>query len=110
MLFMKTKRLIIFLFSLALVLFAHAFVQPKRYLITSFGAIADGKTMNTTAIQKAIDECAGNGGGVVVVPKGVFISGAVFLKQGVALLIEKDGVLKGSANRTDYPQVKTRWE
>ena len=85
--------------------------RTKRYLITDFGAVADGKTVNTKAIQAAIDKCAATKkGGVVVVPKGTFLSGAIFLKQGVNLLLEKDGVLKGTTNPDDYPQVQTRWE
>lgn len=47
---------------------------------------------------------------MVVVPGGVFVSGAIFLKQGVELFVEKGGVLKGSVNRNDYPQIQTRWE
>jgi polygalacturonase len=82
----------------------------KRYVITDFGAVTDAPTINTKAIQSAIDACAGYGGGVVVVPKGVFTSGALFFKPGVNLLVEKDGVLKGSTNQDDYPQINTRWE
>jgi exo-poly-alpha-galacturonosidase len=82
----------------------------KQYDITGFGAIGDGKTLNTLYIQKAIDECSKNGGGVVIVPKGRFITGAIFLKQGVNLCIEKDGVLKGSVSQADYQQINTRWE
>jgi len=81
-----------------------------RCLITDSGAVGDGQTVNTKAIQSAIDRCAGSGGGVVVVPKGTFLSGALFFKPGVNLLVEKDGVLKGTANPEDYPQVNTRWE
>jgi polygalacturonase len=85
--------------------------RTKRYLITDFGAVADGKTVNTKAIQAAIDKCAANKkGGVVVVPKGTFLSGAIFLKQGANLLVEKDGVLKGTTNIDDYPQIQSRWE
>jgi polygalacturonase len=85
--------------------------RTKRFLITDFGAVADGKTVNTKAIQAAIDKCAANKkGGIVVVPKGTFLSGAIFLKQGVNLLVEKDGVLKGTTNPDDYPQIQTRWE
>ena len=82
----------------------------KRYVITGFGAVADGKTVNTKAIQAAIDRCASSGGGVIVVPQGTFLSGAIFLKQGVNLLVEKDGVLKGTTNIDDYPMIQTRWE
>ena len=84
--------------------------KPVKYDITRFGASGDGKTLNTIYIQKAIDECSKNGGGVVVVPKGRFITGAIFLKQGVNLNIEKDAVLKGSVTQADYPQIDTRWE
>lgn len=84
--------------------------QPVKYDITHFGASGDSKTLNTIYIQKAIDECSKNGGGVVVVPKGRFITGAIFLKQGVNLNNEKDAVLKGSVTQADYPQIDTRWE
>lgn len=81
-----------------------------RYLITEYGAVADSKTLNTSAIQTAIDQCMADGGGTVVVPEGTFLCGAVFLKQDVNLYIEKGGVLKGTVNPEDYPQVFTRWE
>src|SRR5208283_3235042 len=48
--------------------------------------------------------------GTVVVSGGTFLTGALFFKQGVNLLIEKDGTLKGSTEQNDYPQVNTRWE
>src|ERR1017187_5527974 len=83
---------------------------PKRFVISDFGAVADAKTVNTKAIQAAIDQCAASGGGVVVVPKGTFLSGAIFLKQGANLYVEKDGVLKGTTNIDDYPVINTRWE
>jgi len=89
---------------------ADAVSPAKRCLITDVGAVADGQTLNTKAIQSAIDRCATNGGGVLVVPKGIFMSGALFFKPGVNLLVEKDGVLKGSTNQADYPQINTRWE
>jgi len=91
--------------------YAHPTHRSKRYVITDFGAVGDGKTLNTKAIQAAIDKCASTKkGGVLVIPKGTFLSGAIFLKQGVNLLLEKDGVLKGSRDPDDYPQVQTRWE
>lgn len=85
--------------------------RAHRCSITDAGAVGDGKTVNTRAIQAAIETCAARkGGGTVVVPKGTFRSGAIFLKQGVNLLVEKDGVLKGTTNPDDYPQIKSRWE
>jgi polygalacturonase len=82
----------------------------KRFTITGFGAVGDGKTVNTTALQALIDKVAKEGGGTVVVPEGTFLTGALFFKQGVNLYIEKGGTLKGTTEQSDYPQVKTRWE
>lgn len=85
-------------------------VPDFKYDITKYGASGDGKTLNTRYIQDAIDACSKDGGGIVIVPAGKFITGAIFLKQGVNFSIEKDGVLKGSVNQSDYPQINTRWE
>ena len=82
----------------------------KRFTITSIGAVGDGKTSNTSALQALIDKVAKEGGGTVVVPEGTFLTGALFFKQGVNLYIEKNGTLKGTTEQSDYPQVKTRWE
>jgi polygalacturonase len=84
--------------------------EPARRLITDCNAVGDGTTLNTKAIQNAIDACAATGGGVVVVPKGVFLTGALFFKPSVNLRIEQDGVLKGTTNQADYPPIYTRWE
>jgi polygalacturonase len=85
--------------------------QPvKHYVITELGAVGDGQTINTKAIQEAIEKCSTDGGGLIVVPKGTFLTGSIFLKKGVNLQVEKEGVLKGSVNPEDYPQVNTRWE
>ena len=83
--------------------------SDKRYDITAYGAIADGKTLNTKMIQAAVDECAKKGG-TVVIPKGEFLSGSVFLKPGVNLEIQEGGVLKGSTDINDYPKGMTRVE
>jgi len=96
--------------AVALIATAQTTKAPKRFVISDYGAVGDGTTLNTKAIQGAIDKCAQSGGGVLVVPKGTFMSGAIFLKQGVSLLVEKDGVLKGTTNIDDYPQIQTRWE
>jgi polygalacturonase len=82
----------------------------RDFDIRSYGAVANGSAPNTRAIQAAIDAAAAEGGGIVVVPAGTFLSGAIFLKPGVSLRIERDGVLKGTLNRADYPLVQTRWE
>ena len=82
----------------------------KQFTVTDHGAIGDGHTLNTKAIQAVIDLCGDSGGGTVVIPEGVFLTGAIFLKSGVNLTIERGGALKGSVNPDDYPQVFTRWE
>ncbi len=84
--------------------------KPKRYNIAEYGAIADGKTLNTLAIQAVIDKCAKKGGGTVVIPKGEFLCGSIFLKKGVNLEIQQDGVLKGSTDISNYPKMMTRIE
>ncbi len=77
--------------------------------IVSFGAVADGKTMNTKFIQSAIDKVNQNGGGTVIVPEGVFLTGSIVLKTGVELRLEKNAVILGSTNPFDY-RVLNRWK
>jgi exo-poly-alpha-galacturonosidase len=77
--------------------------------ITTFGAKGDGSTLNTLSIQKAIDACPANG--TVLIPQGIFLSGAIFLKSHMTLEIAKGGVLKGSINEADYlPYINNRFE
>lgn len=75
----------------------------REYDIASYGAVADGKTVNTKAIQAAIDDCAANGGGRVIVSGGVYVTGTIFMKSFVELCIEANAVLKASSNTDDYP-------
>jgi polygalacturonase len=70
--------------------------------VRDFGAVGDGSTVNTAAIQKAIDACRDAGGGRVVVPRGVFVSGTLRLHSHVELHLEGGAVLKGSPNLSDY--------
>ncbi|MFZ5830391.1 MAG: glycoside hydrolase family 28 protein, partial [Planctomycetota bacterium] len=74
-----------------------------RYDVTAYGAKADGTTLDTAAIQAAIDACAEAGGGRVVLPKGRFLSGSLALKSGVRLVIEPEATLVGSRSLDDYP-------
>jgi hypothetical protein len=76
--------------------------EPKVFDITSYGAKGDGTTLNTQMIQQAVDACHGVGGGVVSVPKGVFLTGSLRLKSGVVLRIAKDAILRGSPKIADY--------
>ena len=70
--------------------------------VTDFGAVGDGKVLNTAFIQNAIDECNKNGGGKVVVPAGVFKTGTVVLKDNVELHLMSGATLLGSDNIDDY--------
>lgn len=72
------------------------------YNISDYGAISDGKTINTAAIQAAINDCASNGGGKVAIPAGTFVTGTIFLKSNVELHLESGSTLKASENLDDY--------
>lgn len=76
--------------------------------VNDFGAAGDGKTVDTKAIQRAIDECGEFG--TVYVPKGKYISGALYLKSNMTLYIEQGAVIKGSPCCEDYPLHTYRWE
>jgi polygalacturonase len=83
--------------------------KEKIYNILDFGAKDDTTFKNTTAIQRAIDACTA--GGTVYIPKGVFISGALFLKSDMTLYIEKGATLLGVVTPEDYlPMILNRFE
>ncbi|MEQ9290056.1 MAG: glycoside hydrolase family 28 protein [Cyclobacteriaceae bacterium] len=70
-----------------------------------FGAVGDGKTINTRAIQAAIDECTQTGGGTVLIDGGTYVSGTLLLKDNVTLQVAENTTLQGSINPNDYPVV-----
>lgn len=76
--------------------------------VTSYGAVGDGKTLNTKAIQSAVNDCATKGGGTVTVPAGTFVSGSVELKSNITLCIGPGAVLRGSDKLEDYPPLAFR--
>lgn len=78
--------------------------------VTDFGAIGDGHTLNTESIQKTIDEAANKGGGVVIIPKGRFLTGALFFKPGTHLHVSEGGTLLGSDDITHFPIMPSRME
>ena len=73
--------------------------------ITGYGAVGNGTTLNTTAIQNAVDACYNAGGGIVNVPSGVFLTATIFLKSNVELHLEQGATIKGSSVVSDYPDV-----
>ena len=72
--------------------------------VRDFGAKGDGVTLNTVAIQKAIDACAEQGGGRVLIENGTYMTGTVILHSFVNLHIEANAVLLGSPDCADYPE------
>lgn len=93
-----------------ILIFAFSIFAAKNVEVTSVGAIGDGKTLNTNVLQKAIDDCSQKGGCTLSFPKGVFMTGALFLKKGVNLYLADGAVVKGSTDRKDYPKSNTRIE
>ncbi|NOZ56514.1 MAG: glycoside hydrolase family 28 protein [Calditrichaeota bacterium] len=71
--------------------------------VTDFGAVGDGATLSTLAIQRAVDSCAARGGGTVVFPAGAYLTGTVVLRSHVTLQLEAGAKLLGSTNLRDYP-------
>ncbi|MCD8302654.1 MAG: glycosyl hydrolase family 28 protein [Prevotellaceae bacterium] len=82
----------------------------KRFDITAFGAVNDSTVLQTEVIQSAIDAAAGEGGGVVVIPSGTYLSGALFFKPHTHLYLAEGAVLKGSDDISDFPVIDTRIE
>ncbi len=82
----------------------------KQYVLTDYGVVPGSPQVQTSQIQAVIDRCAQEGGGVVVVPQGTFVTGALFFKQGTHLHIREAGTLKGSDRIMDYPILMTRIE
>ncbi|WP_255070240.1 glycoside hydrolase family 28 protein [Lacihabitans sp. LS3-19] len=81
----------------------------KQYVITDFGVKNDSTIVQTAALQAVIEKAAENGG-VVVIPEGVFLSGALFFKPKTHLYISENAKLKGSDNIKDYPIMPSRME
>jgi len=80
----------------------------KRYVVTEVKN--DSNLLQTEQIQAVIDRAATDGGGVVVIPQGTFLSGSIFFKQGTHLYLEKGGRLKGSDRIRNFRLQTTRME
>ena len=91
----------------ALILAFSASVVAGTFDVKSFGAKGDGSTLDTSAIQKAIDAAA-KAHGTVVVPAGAYRTGAIFLKSGIEFRVDKGATLLGSQDIADYPMMPTR--
>ena len=100
----ERKHLGMGIVAMAVVLWmsSHAGAAAGTYDIRDYGAVPDGKTLNTAAIQKAIDACTRDGGGTVLVPGGVFLTGTFEMKDNVTLHLAASGTILGSPRREDY--------
>jgi polygalacturonase len=83
------------------------FAAPRTFVANDFGAQGDGQTLDTDAIQKAIDAAAGVGGTVTLRP-GTYLTGSLFLKSGTTLEVPEGATLIGSESLSDYPMLPTR--
>ncbi|RZL48404.1 MAG: glycoside hydrolase family 28 protein [Pedobacter sp.] len=84
--------------------------KADTFNIVKFGAKNDGFSLNTKAINDAIVACNKNGGGVVVVPKGMWITGPIELKSNVNLHLQKNSILQFTRDFDQYPLVASNWE
>jgi polygalacturonase len=82
--------------------------QAHEYNIEAFGAVADSVTLNTEAIQAAIDTATVEGGGKVIVPPGQFLTGSLFLKDNVELHLMAGAILLGSVHKKDYQWIEDK--
>jgi hypothetical protein len=85
-------------------------VLKSPYNLHDFGAVGDGLSKDTRALQRALDTCAVTGGGEVLVPAGRYLIGSVQLGAHSTLRLEEGAVLVGSPDLEDYPLVDVRWE
>ena len=88
--------------TLTLSLLSSVQLWAKDYRVSDFGAVADGTTLNTRALQRAIDVIHEEGGGKLIFPLGRYVSGTLHLLSGVTLHLESGAVLLGSNNPYDY--------
>ncbi len=72
------------------------------YDVRVFGAVGDGVTLNTSALQSAIDQCSAAGGGIVLVARGRYVTGTLYLKSNVCLRVESGTAILGSTRIADY--------
>lgn len=79
------------------------------FCVTNYGAVADGKTLTTKALQAAIDAC-GKTGGTVVVPPGTYLTGSLVLRSNVTLQVDAGAVILGSGEEADFPEWASEWE
>ncbi|WP_369060298.1 glycosyl hydrolase family 28 protein [Caulobacter sp. 73W] len=80
----------------------------RTFLASDFGAVGDGRTIDTRAIQAAIDAAATQGGGTVLLKPGVYLTGSLFVKSAVTLVIGRGATVRGLTDVSAYPMIRTR--
>jgi DNA sulfur modification protein DndE len=97
----------------------YAFELPKIYTphfkrdtfnIANYGAVADGMTLNSAAINKAIEACAQQGGGTVLIPNGSYVTGPIIMKSNINLHLAKGALVIFSSDFNQYPLVSSSFE
>ena len=85
-------------------------IPQTRVLLSDFGADATGETLSTAAFEKAIDALTAKGGGHLVVPRGVWLTGPIVLKSNIDLHLDAGAVIQFAADESLYPLVSTSFE
>jgi len=98
-----TKTLLLAVLTVVAGLYCQADSSAATFNVKDYGATGDGVTLDTQAIQQAIDACSANQGGTVWVPAGNFVIGTVHLKSHVTLSLDHGASLLGSQDWADYP-------
>lgn len=80
--------------------------QNKSFSIQDYGAVSDGQTLNTNAFEKAINACTSAGGGKVIVPAGLWLTGPIQLKSNVDLHVERGALILFTNDHSQYPMIK----
>src|ERR1035437_3083068 len=85
-------------------------IPDATFNVTNYGAVGDGRTMNTAAIQKTVDAASAAGGGTVLVPAGKFLTGPFTLASSINLHLARDAFILISDEMTNYPFANKRYQ
>ena len=84
--------------------------KADTFNVIKYGAVTDGLTLNTKSINDAIADCSNKGGGVVLIPAGLWSTGPIVLKSNVNLHLQSDAVLSFTKDHSQYKLIQTNWE
>jgi polygalacturonase len=84
--------------------------HASAFNVREHGVLGDGQTLDSSALQAAIDTCASRGGGTVYLSPGKYLTGSLFLRDNITLHLDSGAVILGSENPADYPVIHARWE